>query len=55
LTACAGAPPTPEALVANDPYEASNHERLVFNGKVDRYFVLPMVGVYFLLVPDRGR
>jgi len=56
LAACAtGVPPSPEALAANDPYEATNRETLRFNGKVDRYFVIPTVGLYFILVPENGR
>ena len=55
LTACASAPPTPAMLAANDPYEADNRDMMVFNSKVDRYFVVPTVGVYFILVPDGGR
>ena len=52
LAACATAtPPSPEALAANDPFEAINRETLRFNGKVDRYFVMPNVGIYFILVP----
>ena len=52
LAACATAtPPSPEALAANDPFEAINRETLRFNGKVDRYFVMPTVGIYFILVP----
>jgi phospholipid-binding lipoprotein MlaA len=56
LAACATAtPPSPEALAANDPFEAINRETLRFNGKVDRYFVMPNVGIYFILVPEKGR
>jgi phospholipid-binding lipoprotein MlaA len=55
LAGCAAAPPSPEALAANDPYEQTNRQTLVFNGKIDRYFVIPTVGVYFLLVPEGGR
>jgi phospholipid-binding lipoprotein MlaA len=55
LTACTSAPPSAEALAANDPFETSNRERLAFNAKIDRYVVAPTVGVYFLLVPDAGR
>jgi len=53
LDACAA--PTPEALANNDPYEATNRDILVFNGKLDRYFVVPTVAVYFILVPPAGR
>ena len=52
---CASAPPSPEALAANDPYEATNRDTLVLNGKIDRYVVVPTVAVYFLLVPPGGR
>ena len=55
LGACASTPPSPEALAANDPYEAMNRETLKFNGKIDRYFVIPTVGLYFVLVPEPGR
>ncbi len=55
LTACASVPPTPEMIAANDPYEITNRDTLKFNGKVDRYFVIPTVAVYFVLVPDGGR
>ena len=55
LAGCATAPPSPEALAANDPYEQTNRDMLKFNGKIDRYFVIPTVGVYFFLVPEGGR
>jgi phospholipid-binding lipoprotein MlaA len=55
LTACASTPPTPEALANNDPYEAINRETLKFNAKIDKYFVIPTVGLYFLTVPPAGR
>ena len=55
LTACASAPPSPQALAANDPYEAFNRQRLIFNGKVDRYVVIPTVGIYFFFVGEGGR
>lgn len=55
LSACAYPPPSPESLAANDPYEAMNRDTLVFNGKVDKYFVIPTVAVYFVLVPEPGR
>jgi phospholipid-binding lipoprotein MlaA len=55
LTACASAPPTPEMIANNDPYEPANRDRLAFNGKIDRYFVVPTVGVYVLLVPEPGK
>ena len=52
---CATAPPSPEALAANDPYEQTNRQTLIFNGKIDRYVVVPTVAVYFILVPEGGR
>ena len=55
LTGCATTPPSPEALAANDPYEQTNRDTLKLNGKIDKYFVIPTVGVYFLLVPEGGR
>jgi len=55
LAGCAYPPPSPDALAANDPYEAMNRDTLRFNGKIDRYFVIPTVGLYFLLVPEPGR
>ena len=55
LAGCATAPPSPEALAANDPYEQTNRDTLKLNGKIDKYFVIPTVGVYFLLVPEGGR
>src|SRR5579863_7549157 len=55
LAGCATAPPSPEALAANDPYEQTNRDMLRLNGKIDKYFVIPTVGVYFLLVPEGGR
>jgi phospholipid-binding lipoprotein MlaA len=55
LSACAGQPPTAEALANNDPYEATNRQTLALNGQIDRYFVVPTVALYFILVPDGGR
>ena len=55
LAACSTLPPSPEALAANDPYEQTNRETLKLNAKIDKYFVVPTVGVYFILVPDAGR
>ena len=52
---CASAPPTAEALAANDPYEATNRQTFALNAKLDKYFVIPTVGIYFTLVPDAGR
>ena len=49
------APLRPSALPANDPYEATNRQTLRLNGKIDRYFVVPTVALYFVLVPDGGR
>ena len=42
-------------LAANDPYEPTNRETLKLNGKIDSYFVIPTVALYFVLVPDGGR
>ena len=42
-------------IAANDPYERTNRQTLALNGKIDKYFVIPTVAVYFTLVPDRGR
>lgn len=55
LTGCATEPPSAAALAQNDPYEQTNRQTLAFNGKVDRYFVIPTVGLYFVLVPNGGR
>ena len=55
LAACSTVAPSPEALANNDPYEQTNRQTLTFNGKIDRYFVIPTVGLYFLLVPEKGR
>ena len=55
MAACSTMPPSPEALANNDPYEQTNRDTLKFNGKIDRYFVIPTVGLYFLLVPEPGR
>lgn len=55
LAGCASMPPTSEQIANNDPYEATNRDALVFNGKIDRYVVIPSVAVYFVLVPERGR
>ena len=48
LTACASTPPSPQALAANDPYEQTNRQMLVFNGKIDRYVVAPQFRGLFL-------
>jgi len=55
LAGCATRPPSPDALAANDPYEQTNRDMLKFNGKIDKYFVIPTVGLYFILVPEGGR
>ena len=55
LAGCATTPPSPEALAANDPYEQTNRDTLKLNGKIDKYFVVPTVAVYFVLVPESGR
>ena len=53
--ACATAPQTPEMIANNDPYEPTNRDTLHFNGEIDRYFVIPTVALYFVLVPEGGR
>src|ERR1700755_1518037 len=55
LAACSTLPPSPEALAANDPYEQTNRQTLKLNAQIDRYFVIPTVGLYFLVVPEGGR
>jgi ABC-type transporter lipoprotein component MlaA len=40
------APPSPEALAANDLYEQTKRQTLIFNGKLDRYVVVPTVADY---------
>ena len=55
LSGCATAPASPQALAANDPYEQTNRDMLKLNGKIDKYFVVPTVAVYFVLVPEGGR
>jgi len=55
LAGCATTPPSPEALTANDPYEATNRATLKRNALVDKYVVIPTVAVYFILVPEGGR
>lgn len=55
LTACTTLPPSPQALAANDPYELTNRDTMKLNAKIDKYVVVPTVGLYFLLVPDGGR
>ena len=47
--------PTPGMLAANDPFEPTNRDTLKLNAKIDHYFVIPTVGIYFFLVGDRGR
>ena len=37
------------------PYEQTNRDTLKLNGKIDKYFVVPTVAVYFVLVPEGGR
>ena len=51
VSGCATAPP----WSANDPYEQTNRDILKLNGKIDKYFVVPTVAVYFVLVPEGGR
>ncbi len=55
LAGCASGPPSAEALAANDPFETTNRDTLKLNGKIDRYFVIPTVAVYFTVVPEGGR
>jgi len=55
LAGCATTPPTPEMIAANDPWEPTNRATLKLNGKIDKYFVIPTVGIYFYLVPEGGR
>src|SRR3954467_9650792 len=55
LGGCATGPASPEALAANDPYEQANRAALKRNAFIDRYFVIPTVGLYFLVVPEPGR
>jgi phospholipid-binding lipoprotein MlaA len=55
VTACATTPPTPEMIANNDPYEPTNRDTLKFNGWIDRYFVIPTVALYFVMVPEGGR
>src|ERR1700739_4182972 len=55
VAGCATAPPSAEALANNDPYEQTNRDTLKLNGQIDKYFVIPTVGLYFLLVPEAGR
>ena len=47
--------PTPEMIANNDPFEPMNRDTLALNGKIDKYFVIPTVGVYFYIVPEGGR
>jgi phospholipid-binding lipoprotein MlaA len=42
-------------IAANDPWEPTNRDTLKLNAKIDKYFVIPTVGVYFLLVKEGGR
>jgi len=51
VSGCATAPPGS----ANGPYEQTNRDMLKLNGKIDKYFVVPTVAVYFVLVPEGGR
>ena len=53
LSGCAA--PSPDALAANDPYEAFNRDALKRNAKIDKYIVIPTVAAYFVLVPEPGR
>jgi ABC-type transporter lipoprotein component MlaA len=40
---------------ANDPYEQTNRDCSNSTARIDKYFVIPTVGVYFFLVPEGGR
>jgi phospholipid-binding lipoprotein MlaA len=53
LAGCAGTP-SPEALAANDPYEATNRDVLVLNQQLDQIFFIPTVKRY-LSLPDGVR
>lgn len=53
LAGCAGTP-SPEALAANDPYEATNRDVLVLNQQLDQLFFIPTVKRY-LSLPDGVR
>ena len=53
LAGCAST--TPEMIANNDPWEPTNRDTLKLNAKIDKYFVIPTVGVYFFLVPQGGR
>jgi phospholipid-binding lipoprotein MlaA len=55
LGGCATAPASPAAVAANDPYEQFNRAALKRNAFIDHYFVIPTVGLYFLVVPEGGR
>ena len=46
---------SPEALAANDRFEPTNRKVFELNRKLDKYVVVPTVGVYILLVPEWGR
>jgi len=46
---------SPEALAANDRFEPTNRKVFRLNQKLDKYVVVPTVGVYILLVPEWGR
>ena len=52
---CASAPPSADALAANDPYEATNRQILELNNKFDRYSMQPTLDLYFAVVPEGGR
>jgi phospholipid-binding lipoprotein MlaA len=54
LAGCATAP-TPEMVANNDPWEPMNRQTLALNGKIDKYLVIPTVGIYFFIVPEDGR
>ncbi len=54
LTACAATAPSPEALAANDPFEATNRDILVLNQHLDEIFFVPTVKRY-LSLPETVR
>src|ERR1700719_616074 len=55
LLLCGCATTSPEALAANDRFEPTNRKVFRLNQKLDKYVVVPTVGVYILLVPEWGR
>ncbi|MBL6938420.1 MAG: VacJ family lipoprotein [Alphaproteobacteria bacterium] len=51
---CATAPPSAEALAANDPFEATNRETLKLNGRIDRFLLTPIDNLYHGALPRGG-